>query len=108
MATVRTRASALVKSPIFSQFTFDNAKTALFFYVLLTNTLKAHRHLRARGIVTSARELYTWIAQVRFNVMEGNSSFNCGQWLANNLSLPSRSRYAKESGSSDEPGQARH
>jgi hypothetical protein len=68
MATIRTRASALVKGPIFSQLTFDNAKTALFFYVLLTNTVKAQRHLRARGIVTSARELYTWIAQVCFVV----------------------------------------
>jgi sphinganine-1-phosphate aldolase len=45
-------------------FSFDSAKSALFYYVLLTQGVKLQRHIRARGIVTSAKELYTWIAQV--------------------------------------------
>ncbi|KAG5643381.1 hypothetical protein DXG03_000995 [Asterophora parasitica] len=61
--TIRSRATALVKWPILSQLNLDNAKTILFFYVLLTQSVKAKRHLRARGIVASGRELYTWIAQ---------------------------------------------
>jgi len=43
---------------------FDSAKSALFYYVLLTQAVKLQRHIRARGIVASAKELYTWIAQV--------------------------------------------
>ncbi|KAG6919363.1 hypothetical protein DXG01_006912 [Tephrocybe rancida] len=60
MSTVRTRATALLKAPLLS---FDNAKTLLFLYVFLTHSVKAQRHLRARGITASASELYTWIAQ---------------------------------------------
>ncbi|KAK0240742.1 pyridoxal phosphate-dependent transferase [Armillaria nabsnona] len=41
---------------------FDKAKTAFFVYFLLTHYLKAHRHVRARGIVTSVKEIYAWIA----------------------------------------------
>lgn len=43
---------------------FENAKTFLFLYVFLTQTLKAYRHLRARGITTSIHELYTAVSQV--------------------------------------------
>ena len=43
---------------------FDGAKSALFYYVLLIQGVKLQRHIRARGILTSAKELYTWIAQV--------------------------------------------
>ncbi|KAJ7187901.1 pyridoxal phosphate-dependent transferase [Mycena filopes] len=48
---------------ILSSKVYDTVKTLLFAYVILTNSLKAHRHLRARGLVTSFREFYTWIAQ---------------------------------------------
>lgn len=68
MATIRTKAVALAKAPVLSHLNFDNAKTILFFYVLLTQSVKAQRHLRARGIVTSTRELYTWIAQVCYSI----------------------------------------
>lgn len=46
-------------------FTLDNAKSGLFYYVLLTQVVKAHRHLRARGITSSVNDIYTWISQVR-------------------------------------------
>ncbi|KNZ80220.1 Sphingosine-1-phosphate lyase [Termitomyces sp. J132] len=60
MSTIRTRNQALVKPPLLS---FDNAKTLLFIYVVLTRVIKIQRHLRARGTVASVRELYTWVAQ---------------------------------------------
>jgi hypothetical protein len=44
---------------------YDKAKTALFAYVVLQYLLKANRHLWARGIRTTAHELYVWITQVR-------------------------------------------
>ncbi|PPQ90627.1 hypothetical protein CVT25_006610 [Psilocybe cyanescens] len=43
--------------------TLDNAKSGLFYYVLLVQAIKAKRHLRARGITASLKELYTWISQ---------------------------------------------
>ncbi|KAK7005826.1 Sphinganine-1-phosphate aldolase [Favolaschia claudopus] len=43
--------------------TYEAFKTVLFFYVLLTQSVKIQRHLRARGIATSIREFYTWIAR---------------------------------------------
>ncbi|KAJ7141450.1 pyridoxal phosphate-dependent transferase [Mycena epipterygia] len=43
--------------------TYETLKTILFFYVVLKQSVKAQRHLRARGIITSVREFYTWIAQ---------------------------------------------
>jgi len=44
--------------------TLDNAKSALFYYVLFSQAVKVQRHLRARGITTSAKEVYGWISQV--------------------------------------------
>ncbi|KAJ7282901.1 pyridoxal phosphate-dependent transferase [Mycena rebaudengoi] len=43
--------------------TYEALKSLLFFYVLLTQSVKAQRHLRARGLFTSVREFYTWIVQ---------------------------------------------
>ncbi|KAJ7680658.1 pyridoxal phosphate-dependent transferase [Mycena polygramma] len=48
---------------VLSTRTYEVLKTVLFFYVLLKQSVKAQRHLRARGIVTSFREFYTWVAQ---------------------------------------------
>ncbi|KAF8893548.1 pyridoxal phosphate-dependent transferase [Infundibulicybe gibba] len=42
---------------------FETAKSTLFFYILFTYLLKAQRHIRARGIPTTVREFYGWIAQ---------------------------------------------
>ncbi|EKM74970.1 hypothetical protein AGABI1DRAFT_116649 [Agaricus bisporus var. burnettii JB137-S8] len=41
----------------------DLAKTLLFYYVLATWTIKAKRHLAARGLVTSFKEVYASIAK---------------------------------------------
>jgi sphinganine-1-phosphate aldolase len=46
-------------------FFLDSAKTVLFYYVLFKYALKAHRHVRARGIGTAIREIYSRIYQVR-------------------------------------------
>ncbi|KAJ7077267.1 pyridoxal phosphate-dependent transferase [Mycena belliarum] len=48
---------------IISAQTYEGLKTFLFFYVALKYAVKSQRHLRARGITTSIREFYTWIAQ---------------------------------------------
>ncbi|KAJ7693342.1 pyridoxal phosphate-dependent transferase [Mycena rosella] len=48
---------------ITSSRTYELLKTVLFFYVVFKQSAKAQRHLRARGIITSFREFYTWIAQ---------------------------------------------
>ncbi|KAH8119045.1 pyridoxal phosphate-dependent transferase [Phellopilus nigrolimitatus] len=43
--------------------TFDSAKTVLFVYVLLTHSLRAQRHLRARGVTQTISEFWTWLCQ---------------------------------------------
>lgn len=48
-----------------TQFNFENAKTALFFYVILSQTWKASRHLVARGVTQTIREFYRYVSQVR-------------------------------------------
>ncbi|KAJ6476032.1 pyridoxal phosphate-dependent transferase [Mycena vitilis] len=48
---------------VLSTRTYEVLKTVLFFYVLFKQSVKAQRHLRARGIITSFREFYTWVAQ---------------------------------------------
>ncbi|KAF9010763.1 pyridoxal phosphate-dependent transferase [Cyathus striatus] len=65
MATaVSTRNKARdIASLLLTQFNFNNAKTALFVYVVLNYVLKAKRHLRARGISTTGSELYTCISK---------------------------------------------
>jgi len=39
-------------------------KTVLFYYVLAVYAVKAKRHLAARGIITTIKEIYTWTAKV--------------------------------------------
>ncbi|TFK21883.1 sphinganine-1-phosphate aldolase [Coprinopsis marcescibilis] len=41
----------------------DIAKSALFYYVVGIYSLKAYRHLRARGVVTTGKEVYTYVSQ---------------------------------------------
>ena len=43
---------------------FDHLKTALFVYVLLTQCARARRHLRARGVVSTIRDLWHWLTEV--------------------------------------------
>ena len=62
--TLRSKATALVTAPLISK-AFAKAKTFLLFYVVLTHSLRAYRHLRARGVASSAHEAYLWIARVR-------------------------------------------
>lgn len=62
--SIRRNVSA-VRTLVSSQLVYENAKTVLFFYVLLTRSQKAYRHLRARGITYSIKELWRYISQVR-------------------------------------------
>lgn len=42
----------------------DAAKTVLFVYTLLAQTVRVRRHLRARGLRQTFREVWTWLCQV--------------------------------------------
>jgi sphinganine-1-phosphate aldolase len=61
MASRRTICSVGIQ--ITTQFTFDNAKTALFYYIILKQSLKASRHLLARGLTGTIQEFWRWISQ---------------------------------------------
>ncbi|KAF9073647.1 PLP-dependent transferase [Rhodocollybia butyracea] len=54
---------ALSKAAFAQRSLFENFKSLFFIYFLVTHSLKAQRHLRARGIVTTTKEIYAWIAQ---------------------------------------------
>lgn len=43
--------------------TLDHFKTALFVYVLLTRSVKAQRHLWARGLTQTVRDFINWISR---------------------------------------------
>lgn len=43
---------------------FETAKTALFFYVFTTQTVRIFRHLRARGLRRSVADGYVWTSKV--------------------------------------------
>ncbi|PFH53702.1 hypothetical protein AMATHDRAFT_54119 [Amanita thiersii Skay4041] len=58
----RSNLSPYVTS-LLSTLNLDTAKTVLFWYVLLTQTLKIQRHVRARGLGSSMRDVYIWVAQ---------------------------------------------
>lgn len=46
-----------------SLLSLDTVKTLLFWYVVWTSTLKAQRHLRARGLRASLRDVYLYASQ---------------------------------------------
>ncbi|KAL0575549.1 Dihydrosphingosine phosphate lyase [Marasmius crinis-equi] len=57
-----TKALAILL-PNASASLFENAKSILLLYVLLTHSLKAYRHLRARTVGGTVREFYKWLSQ---------------------------------------------
>jgi sphinganine-1-phosphate aldolase len=60
MSTIRVQD---VKALLRTSVTFDKLKTVLFVYVLLKYFLRAERHLFARGITQTVREIVQWITQ---------------------------------------------
>jgi sphinganine-1-phosphate aldolase len=52
-----------VQRALHASATFDKLKTALFVYVLLKYFLKAERHLFARGVTQTVRDVVQWITQ---------------------------------------------
>ncbi|KAJ3726910.1 PLP-dependent transferase [Lentinula raphanica] len=42
---------------------YENLKSLVFVYFLVTQSIKGERHLRARGILTTFKEFYAWLAQ---------------------------------------------
>ncbi|KIY61722.1 PLP-dependent transferase [Cylindrobasidium torrendii FP15055 ss-10] len=61
-ALAKQRLTTWTKAILFNP-AVDNAKTILFLYFFVTHLLRVHRHIRARGIVTTGKEIYTWCAQ---------------------------------------------
>ena len=59
----RAKSAALALSPVGRSY-WQNFTNAVVVYLLLTRTLKAHRHLRARGILQTIRDFYKWVLQV--------------------------------------------
>ncbi|KAI0335162.1 PLP-dependent transferase [Cubamyces sp. BRFM 1775] len=42
---------------------WENLKTALIVYLVFSRVIKAERHVRARGLIQSVRDAYTWVIQ---------------------------------------------
>ncbi|KAI5116500.1 hypothetical protein M0805_009925 [Coniferiporia weirii] len=63
MATTALAALSKARDSVRRYAAFDTVKTLLFVYVLLTHSLKAQRHLRARGVVQTISEFWTWLCQ---------------------------------------------
>lgn len=62
IARAKTAVSAL--SPVGRSY-WQNFTNAVVVYLLLTRAIKAQRHLRARGVLQTLRDLYKWVLQVR-------------------------------------------
>ncbi|TFK67377.1 PLP-dependent transferase [Pluteus cervinus] len=62
MASPRARFTQLIATPVV-QLTYEHAKSILFFYVFATQFVKAQRHLRARGFISTFQELYQSVAR---------------------------------------------
>lgn len=101
------RAIDLAKTKFSLHFTYENAKTALFYYVLFTQSLKAKRHLRARGIPETFREFWRWLSQVHVVPTRTLHSLLI-QLLANNFSRPSCPGRKEKSSGGNGQGQVGH
>ena len=44
--------------------TWDNAKNLLIAYFVWTRSVKAFRHIRARGLVLTFADVYQWVTKV--------------------------------------------
>ncbi|KAI0829854.1 PLP-dependent transferase [Trametes gibbosa] len=62
MSSLIRRVNLPVLSP-FGKTVWDNVKTAVVAYLIITRTVKAGRHLRARGLIKSVRDIYQWVLQ---------------------------------------------
>ncbi|KAF8585929.1 PLP-dependent transferase [Ramaria rubella] len=61
-SSIFLRAKSLVTfKTALSSLTYENAKTVLFAYVLLSYTLQTHRHLRAHGLRHSIHDAWIWL-----------------------------------------------
>ena len=64
MDSLLPRVNLPVLSPT-GRTVWENLKTALIVYLVFSRVIKAERHVRARGLVQSVRDAYTWVIQVR-------------------------------------------
>ncbi|TDL15304.1 PLP-dependent transferase [Rickenella mellea] len=58
-----TLSSSSSSSALRRYISIENFKTILFIYVLFTQSIKAQRHLRARGVTQTAVDFWKWISR---------------------------------------------
>ncbi|KAI0675368.1 PLP-dependent transferase [Trametes maxima] len=62
MSSLVPRVNLPVLSP-FGRNVWENLKTAVVVYLIVTRVIKAERHVRARGLVRSVQDIYRWVLQ---------------------------------------------
>ena len=62
---VANTSHSVVRSTLRSLLSLDNAKTMLFLYVVLSYALKVERHIRARGLSRTVKDILRNVKQVR-------------------------------------------
>ena len=85
----------------------DTAKTLLLCYILLTRIVKIQRHLRARGISSSIRDVYLWISKVRSGLYHHSSSKLINA-VACYTASSAHAEHAQKCRIADESSEARH
>lgn len=97
----------LSRAALKQYLTFDTLKTVFFVYVLLVQSVKAERHLRARGIVQTVLDAYKALAQVRRLVLScrchPTTSSAAGAYV-----IPAHTGYAEEGRDGNGKNPARH
>ncbi|TCD65353.1 hypothetical protein EIP91_002792 [Steccherinum ochraceum] len=63
MDSVRTLAIRAKGRVATAASAYDTLKTVVFLYLLLTQARKVHRHLRARGVVATTKDIWQWAAR---------------------------------------------
>lgn len=76
MPSETVRKLELAAKTLLSSAHYENAKTILFVYFVLTNGIKAQRHLRARGIIGTAQEFWRWLVEVSIGILDTLASID--------------------------------
>ncbi|KAI0630423.1 PLP-dependent transferase [Trametes polyzona] len=62
MSSLAPRSNLPGLSPV-GRTVWENVKTAIVAYLIITRALRAGRHVRARGLVQSVQDIYKWVLQ---------------------------------------------
>jgi hypothetical protein len=68
-----------------STYLLDTTKAVLFYYILLKYAVRLQRHVKARGVATSIKDVHSWISRVRHGSLFASWLMNISlQRVANN------------------------